>query len=296
MTTIKRTETKNGDQRFTTTPRFRDNVTGYLFIAPAMLVIIIFGLIPIGYAVYMSFHRWWVRKRGFFCEATYEKPFSFDGLKFWEAELFHHPGQVVSDCFSNYHTVVGDWGALAITIAGFATLYAAYWVWTNAFKPGRRTTFFSQGIGLLPFATLIVALIAAGQVNVFTNIAKIAGLDNVILADPNSLAGLPITVGLLLIAAGASILPGLRWIGQNIIKNDDDQALLLQIISALFIIALSFAIITYGWDRMSRAAKQLCRRRAFPARDDCHLLLCFWQCSYSIGLGVSPGLCAVSED
>ena len=43
----------------------REWITGYLFILPATLLIAIFGLFPIIYAIYMSVHNWRLRKGAF---------------------------------------------------------------------------------------------------------------------------------------------------------------------------------------------------------------------------------------
>ena len=81
----------------------QNNITGYLFVSPALVIIFIFGLFPIGNAVWMSLYRWRVRQGGFV------------GIK-------------------NYADVVGDWwGALAFCV-GFAVLMLAYYVWNNAFN------------------------------------------------------------------------------------------------------------------------------------------------------------------
>ena len=34
--------------------RTREQITGYLFILPALIIILVFGLFPIGYSLYMS--------------------------------------------------------------------------------------------------------------------------------------------------------------------------------------------------------------------------------------------------
>ncbi len=105
--------------------RLQEWTTGYLFVLPACLVIGIFGLFPIGYAIYMSLFRWRVRKSGFV------------GLE-------------------NYNRTVGDWwGALAF-IAGILIILVAHWLWTDAFK--------SRESGLGRFAKIFssVVLLAAG--------------------------------------------------------------------------------------------------------------------------------------
>ena len=51
----------------------QEHLTGYLFILPAVLLVALFGLFPIGYAFYMSLRRWRVVDRGFIGLANYEK-------------------------------------------------------------------------------------------------------------------------------------------------------------------------------------------------------------------------------
>ena len=75
----------------------RDWLTGYLFILPATVLIAIFGLFPIGYALYMSVFRWRIRKGAFI------------GL-------------------DNYADVLGNgWGALAF-FGGLLLIMAAHWL------------------------------------------------------------------------------------------------------------------------------------------------------------------------
>src|SRR5690606_29741171 len=81
----------------------REWTTGYLFILPATLLIAIFGLFPIIYAIYMSVHNWRIRKGAFI------------GL-------------------TNYTNTLGDWwGALAF-FGGLLLIIVAHWLWTEAFK------------------------------------------------------------------------------------------------------------------------------------------------------------------
>ncbi len=91
-----------------TAARRREWLTGYAFVLPATLIIAVFGIFPIGYAIYMSVHRWRIRKGGFI------------GL-------------------DNYLDVVGDWwGALAF-FGGLLLIMAAHWLWTDAFRRGGGT-------------------------------------------------------------------------------------------------------------------------------------------------------------
>ena len=97
----------------------KENITGYLFVFPAVLVIAVFGLFPIGYSVYMSLFKWRVQKGDFI------------GLE-------------------NYSDIIGDWGGLVIFLVGLALLGLAFWVWNNAFR--------SMNNGVL-VAKLLTALI-----------------------------------------------------------------------------------------------------------------------------------------
>ena len=38
--------------------KIREYLTGYLFIAPAVILIFIFGIFPVGFALYVSVHKW----------------------------------------------------------------------------------------------------------------------------------------------------------------------------------------------------------------------------------------------
>src|SRR5690606_15316002 len=90
-------------RRRATAQQRRDWLTGYLFVTPAALLIAIFGLFPIGYAIYMSLFRWRIRQG------------RFSGL-------------------DNYADVVGSgWGVLAF-FGGLFLIMASHWLWTDAFK------------------------------------------------------------------------------------------------------------------------------------------------------------------
>ena len=78
-------------------------LTGYAFVLPATLVIGVFGLFPIVYALYMSVHRWRIRQGAFL------------GL-------------------DQYQRTVGDFGAFGVFLGGVALIGVAHWLWTDAFK------------------------------------------------------------------------------------------------------------------------------------------------------------------
>ena len=44
---------------------FRESLTGYLFIAPAIILIFTFGIFPVGFALYVSLHKWLILRSDF---------------------------------------------------------------------------------------------------------------------------------------------------------------------------------------------------------------------------------------
>ncbi len=107
----------------------QEQLTGYLFILPAVAIISVFGLFPIGYAFYMSLHRWRVRKG------------SLIGL-------------------ANYEKALGDWTGALIFVAGFALLALAYWIWNAAFR--------AQSNRGLAARLLIALILIAGGLTIST--------------------------------------------------------------------------------------------------------------------------------
>jgi len=103
--------------------RVKENLTAYLFILPAFLIIGVFGLFPIGYAIYMSLFNWRVTKGEFAVDP------------------------------SNFTRALGDWTGVGLFLAGVAMLVLAYWVWNNAFKAQKRRKLI---VGLIAAALLIV--------------------------------------------------------------------------------------------------------------------------------------------
>ncbi len=79
----------------------QENITGYLFILPAVLILTVFGFFPIGYAFYMSLYSWRVKKG------------AFVGL-------------------ANYDKAIGDWTGLLLFAVGLVLLYLAFLVWQSA--------------------------------------------------------------------------------------------------------------------------------------------------------------------
>jgi len=103
----------------------KEHLVGYLFISPAVIIISMFGLFPIGYALYMSTFKWRVRQGDFI------------GIE-------------------NFIKAIGDdWVGTLTFLAGIGLLVAAYWVWNKAFKSTSNRT-------LVVGAIVAFVLIAAG--------------------------------------------------------------------------------------------------------------------------------------
>ena len=67
----------------------QESITGCLFILPAFIIIGLFGLFPIGFAVYVSLHRWRITQGRFLGLDNYVK--ALDNLAyvafFWVAAI-----------------------------------------------------------------------------------------------------------------------------------------------------------------------------------------------------------------
>lgn len=91
--------------------KIKEQITGYLFVLPAFIIIFVFGLFPIGYSVYMSLFNWQVTKG------------RFVGL-------------------DNFLKIFGDWRSLLLFLLSLAIIIFAFWFSKNAFKEknGKQTT------------------------------------------------------------------------------------------------------------------------------------------------------------
>jgi ABC-type sugar transport system permease subunit len=73
----------------------KENLTGYLFVLPATFIILMFGIFPIGYGLYMSSYNWQSIKGAFIL-------------------------------FGNYTRAIGNWWGALIFLMGIAILALAY--------------------------------------------------------------------------------------------------------------------------------------------------------------------------
>ena len=77
-----------------------DEINGILFILPAVTLISLFGIFPVFFAIYMSFHKWKVFKGRFLG-------------------------------FENYNRILGDIGSFWFFIFGLLLLIFSYWFWSE---------------------------------------------------------------------------------------------------------------------------------------------------------------------
>lgn len=205
--------------------QLRENLVGYLFVFPAIFLIFVFGVFPIGYALYMSVHRWGLQRTTAFCEQDQSTIVT-----------------TLSGCLRHYQeSAIGSWNGLLVTVIGFTALFFVYWFWVNAFGKKRRTvgSFIFWQIVL---AILALALVVAG-LNGAWNPAVMLVLSLVILAGgfwfwtnhidlqepapPPAIAralavftlGIGALVGVWALIAGLSILSGVLLFGQNFSLN-----------------------------------------------------------------------------
>ncbi|KXK51466.1 MAG: ABC transporter permease [Chloroflexi bacterium OLB13] len=125
--------------------RTTENITGWLFVAPAVILIFIFGIFPIGYAAYMSIHTWRIRQGAILCD-----PEAADVIA------------LVRSCLSNYETaVLGDWGGAALFALGLVVLFGAYLVWTRLFSKRDGAIFavlrFAAGLVVIAVAMTLIS-------------------------------------------------------------------------------------------------------------------------------------------
>jgi multiple sugar transport system permease protein len=112
--------------------KLEEQLTGFAFIAPAVALIGLFGIFPIGYAIYMSLHRWRVRQG------------PFVGLE-------------------NYERLLGDvWGA-ALVAGGLILVLVGIWLWADVLKVPPLASLVERLTRKLPaLATLLVAFYSIG--------------------------------------------------------------------------------------------------------------------------------------
>jgi len=89
--------------------KYYNQITGYIFISPAVILISLFGIFPVFFGFYMSFHKWKVFKGRFLG-------------------------------FENYNRILGDISSFWIFVFGLLLLIFSYWLWSE-FKDKYKNKF-----------------------------------------------------------------------------------------------------------------------------------------------------------
>ena len=80
--------------------KYSNQINGYLFILPACLIISLFGIFPVFFGMYMSFHKWKVFKGRFLG-------------------------------FENYQRILGDISSFWLFVLGLLIMIFSYWFWSE---------------------------------------------------------------------------------------------------------------------------------------------------------------------
>ena len=80
--------------------KYSNQINGYIFILPAVLVIGLFGIFPVFFGMYMSFHKWKVFKGRFLG-------------------------------FENYQRILGDISSFCLFVLGLLIMIFSYWFWSE---------------------------------------------------------------------------------------------------------------------------------------------------------------------
>ena len=83
--------------------KYNSQINGYFFILPSFILISLFGIFPIFYSLFISLHKWRVRK------------VEFRG-------------------FANYEKLLGDPLYALIFFIGLCLILLSYWLWKDSFK------------------------------------------------------------------------------------------------------------------------------------------------------------------
>ena len=106
--------------------KYSNQINGYVFILPAVLVIALFGIFPIFFGMYMSVHKWKVFKGRFLG-------------------------------FENYQKILGDITSFWFFILGLLILIFSYWFWTE-YKNKLKNNYivFCVSFSFLIFSLIII--------------------------------------------------------------------------------------------------------------------------------------------
>lgn len=146
--------------------RSADNIAGWAFAFPSVLLIFIFGIFPIGYALYMSLFRWRIRQGPSMCDLSAQAAAARDVV----VDTLSY----IRGCLANYESAVfGDWGGLAVFCLGFAMLVLAYRVWNTLFRSREELIFMFIRLGAaLAIIAVSFAVISYGYETMINGLAR----------------------------------------------------------------------------------------------------------------------------
>ena len=107
--------------------KYTNQISGYLFIFPAVFLISIFGIFPVFFGFYMSFHKWKVFKGRFLG-------------------------------FENYQRILGDISSFWIFVFGLLLLILSFWLWSE-FKDKLKNKL------LLLFSSIVIFILGVFVIN-----------------------------------------------------------------------------------------------------------------------------------
>ncbi len=146
--------------------RSADNIAGWAFAFPSVLLIFIFGIFPIGYALYMSLFRWRIRQGPSMCDLSAQAAAARDVV----VDTLSY----IRGCLANYESAVfGDWGGLVVFCLGFAMLVLAYRAWNTLFRSREELIFMFIRLGAaLAIIAVSFAVISYGYETMINGLVR----------------------------------------------------------------------------------------------------------------------------
>lgn len=144
--------------------KLKESLTAYLFLLPAFLIIVVFGLWPVFHALYVSLHKWNIKPKGSTC------------IPYWFAQIGLGSAQTLerTDCLNLTHYIkllgLQDSAAVLKMILAIVAGTIAYRLWRNRdlASDGRKrfytvgaTVLAVVGVGLLAWS--IPGLLVSGE-------------------------------------------------------------------------------------------------------------------------------------
>ncbi|MGB1286121.1 MAG: carbohydrate ABC transporter permease [Aggregatilineales bacterium] len=263
------TQDTAGNRRslFPNVNRMRENITGWLFISPAVMLIAIFGLFPIGYAFFMSTFEWIILPRQNYCLPGIDlSEQNFQALDFGTEIL---PNLDLTQCLANYLKQFGNWSGLFLFMAGFVFIFIAFSAWgriRNRIAPvinlgAVRVEETQESLFSRVFNTGI--LIAIIGFFLFYGVSLL-GSDRLFGVD-RSLEGILLIISAIILAfltlwagmaAKLPIFAPIEKITEKQIQPESIQNRIVSIVITVLLLFLGTGIIATGWSEMRIAGNE----------------------------------------